>query len=238
MSSVELKNVSKKYDEKKAISDITLSFEEGERVVILGASGSGKTTILRVIAGLIAPDSGEVIIGGELASSEGRIIVPPEKRGVGMVFQDLALWPHLTVRGNIEFGLKVRGMKKEERKSLVEKISAELEIENLLDDRPFQLSGGEQQRVALARALVADPEILLMDEPLSHLDYELTVKILDLISALHKKMGFTLIYVTHDLAEAYRIASRIVVMKKGKIVQDGTPEKVKDYFDSIGIRIE
>ncbi len=225
MKIIELNSVSKGYnhDSAKALNEVSLKINSGERTVILGPSGCGKTTILRLIAGFIAPDSGSISIGGQKVAENGRILVDPEHRNLGMVFQDLALWPHLTVRGNIEFGLRARGIRKDDRKEKLKKILELVGLKGFGDRKPAQLSGGQQQRVALARALVLEPGVLLMDEPLSSLDFELNVRLRKEILRLHKELNFTLLYVTHNREEANDIATRVVVMNKGCISNDGSP---------------
>ncbi|MFV1959726.1 MAG: ABC transporter ATP-binding protein, partial [Planctomycetota bacterium] len=185
--------------------------------VILGPSGCGKTTILRLIAGFIAPDTGSVSIDGKLVSRGGRILESPERRNVGMVFQDLALWPHFSVKGNLEFGLKAKGFRKVERER---RVGEALDLVRLADygrRKPAELSGGQQQRVALARALVLEPKVLLMDEPLASLDEELNVRLRTEIVGLQGRLGFTLVYVTHDRGEALDVATRVVSMRRGRI---------------------
>ena len=221
MKIVEMDSVSKFYDGERVLDRVSLDVEEGERIVILGPSGCGKTTILRLIAGFIAPDAGSVFIEGEAVSRNGRIITPPERRNIGMVFQDLALWPHLTVRGNVEFGLKARGVPKGERKRRVRKMLELVGMADFADRRPAALSGGQQQRVALARALVLEPRVLLMDEPLSSLDLELNVRLRKEILGLQERLGFTMAYVTHDRDEALDMATRLVSMERGRIVDAG-----------------
>ncbi|NOZ13189.1 MAG: ABC transporter ATP-binding protein [Acidobacteria bacterium] len=225
MKIIELNRVSKSYGSNtaKVLSDISMEINRGERIVILGPSGCGKTTILRLIAGFIAPDSGSISIGGHLAAAGKRIFLPPEKRNIGMVFQDLALWPHLTVRGNIEFPLKSGGVPKKKRSEKIEEILELVGMKGLGGRKPGELSGGQRQRVALARALAPEPAVLLMDEPLSGLDVELNTRIRKEILRLHEKLGFTLLYVTHDREEAFSIATRIVVISKGGINRDKNP---------------
>jgi len=217
---IEFIDVSKSYGSHPAVRDISLTIEEGARVAILGPSGCGKTTLLRLLAGFIAPDAGRLLIGGKSVAENGRILVAPESRNIGMVFQDLALWPHLTVRGNLEFGLRARKVPGREREKRIREVLELIHLTSRMDARPGELSGGQQQRVALARALVLRPRILLMDEPLSSLDRDLSRLILNEILALHKELQFTLIYVTHDVAEAIAIGSRIIEMKKGEVVKD------------------
>lgn len=230
MKIIEFKNVSKYYKSYPAIKDFSLEVEKGERLAILGHSGSGKTTVLRLLAGFIAPEQGAILIGNEVVASEGKIIKEPELRNLGMVFQDLALWPHLTVKGNLEFGLKAKGIPVKERDKRIQDILKLTQMERHIHAKPAELSGGQQQRVAFARALVLHPEALFMDEPLSNLDLELNIQLRNEIIKLHQQIGFTLIYVTHDREEAYEIATRIVVMEDGKIRLVGSAKDVLDYF--------
>jgi len=231
MKIIDMDSISKLYNGVKALNNIRLEIDEGERIVILGPSGCGKTTILRLIAGFIAPDTGSISIGGELASKNSRIIKSPEQRNLGMVFQDLALWPHLSVKGNIEFGLKAKGMPKTERKERIQEILTLVGMAGYEDRKPAELSGGQQQRVALARALVLEPTVLLMDEPLSSLDLELNIRLRKEILRLHEKLGFTLLYVTHDRDEAFDMATRLVIMNKGRMEYDGTVENVQKHLN-------
>ena len=212
MKRVRLDAVTVSYHGDKALENLSLAIEDGERVVILGPSGCGKTTILRLIAGFVAPDRGSVYLGGELASANGRILLPPEQRHLGMVFQDLALWPHLTVKGNLEFGLKARRVPKRERETRIDRTLSLVGMEAYAARKPAELSGGQQQRVAIARALVSEPKLLLMDEPLSSLDPALNKRLRTEIVRLQERLGFTLIHVTHSRHEAADIATRVVDM--------------------------
>ena len=227
MQIVALHSVSKYYNGEKVLSNISLEINKGERIVILGPSGCGKTTVLRLIAGFIAPNTGAVSIEGKLVSRSGRIIKPPEQRNLGMVFQDLALWPHLSVKGNLDFGLKAKGLPKKERKHRIHKVLDLVGIADYVDRKPAELSGGQQQRVALARALVPGPMLLLMDEPLSSLDLELNIRLRKEILQLQENLGFTLLYVTHDRNEAFDIASRVLFMRKGRVEYEGTVEEAR-----------
>jgi ABC-type Fe3+/spermidine/putrescine transport system ATPase subunit len=173
MNIIEFKNVSKNYNGHPAVKNFSMKIDDGERIVILGPSGCGKTTVLRLLAGFIPPDSGEIIIDNQTVAAEGKIIKEPEERNLGMVFQDLALWPHLSVKGNLEFGLKAKKIQKNEREKCIPEMLKLMQMEKFINAKPAELSGGQQQRVALARALILHPEILLMDEPLSSLDQEL-----------------------------------------------------------------
>jgi len=224
---LELNSVHLAYGERVAIDGVSLTVNEGERAVILGPSGCGKTTVLRLLAGLAVPDRGRVLISGRLAAADGRLLIEPEQRGLGMVFQDLALWPHLSVTGNLDLGLRARGVPRAERKPRVKSMLELVELTELAAARPGELSGGQQQRVALARALVLEPRALLMDEPLSNLDLELNRRLQEEILALQARLGFTLVYVTHDRDEASGLATRIVLMRHGRVVRDGSPQDVQ-----------
>jgi len=217
MALIVFDSVSKAYSGKAVLHDFSLSIEHGQRMAILGPSGCGKTTVLRLLAGFIAPDTGSISIDDEIVANNGKILQQPEQRHIGMVFQDLALWPHLTVAENVEFGLKAQGIPKSERTERIKEILELVEMHSYLRARPAQLSGGQQQRVALARALVLQPKALLMDEPLSNLDDELNQHLRGELLRLHAQLGFTLLYVTHDRAEASEIGTRIVRMRHGSI---------------------
>jgi len=230
---VEFRNVSKSYDGRTVVADFSLTVEQSERLVMVGPSGCGKTTVLRMLAGFTAPDAGDILIDGKTVSTDGRILKEPDERNIGMVFQDLALWPHLTVKQNLEFGLKVRGVRRDARERRVRELLELFHMENHIHSKPSRLSGGEQQRTALARALVLDPGIMLMDEPLSSLDFELSVHLRNEITRIQEKAGFTLLYVTHDLEEAFGIGHRVVVMKDGGISMIGTSSEAKRYFDGL-----
>jgi len=219
MAHIEIEGLSKSYGGTMVLKDISLCVERGERIVLLGPSGCGKTTLLRLIAGFMAPDSGTISLGGTPVSRRGRLLVPPEKRGLGMVFQDLALWPHMSVRGNIEFGLKAQGVPGAERAERIAAIAEQVAMTAYLDRKPGELSGGEQQRVALARALVLRPDILLMDEPLSSLDTKLSRHIRAEILQLQSALNFTLLYVTHNPDEAHELATRIVHLDRGDLIE-------------------
>jgi len=214
MSQIILENITKRYPTRTVLREFTLKVKRGERVVILGPSGSGKTTLLRLLAGFIAPDTGRIFLEGTIVAENGRILVEPEKRHIGMVFQDLALWPHMTVWENLAFGLKARGIPAAERKRRIREMLKTVRLEDYSRVRPGSLSGGQQQRVALARALVLRPTVLLMDEPLSSLDPELNLKLRREILELHEKSGFTLLYVTHHQGEARDIGTRLVYLRQ------------------------
>jgi iron(III) transport system ATP-binding protein len=213
MSHIELDGIRKAFGERVALNDLSLQIEKGERLVLFGPSGCGKTTVLRLVAGLEVPDQGEIRIAGQIMASSGKNLVPPEKRDVGMVFQDLALWPHMTVRQNLMFGLTARRVRKREGEARVREMLHHVSLEHRIEAKPHQLSGGEQQRVALARALVLRPSILLMDEPLSSLEDERKRAIASELLELHRQFGFTLLYVTHDQTETDLLASRVCRMR-------------------------
>jgi len=220
---IALKNVSKSFGAVKAVDSVSFETADGECFFLLGPSGCGKTTVLRMVAGFYAPDSGEVFFDGEIINE-----VPAHRRNAGMVFQNYALWPHLTVEENIAFGLTVpgRNLSKAERAEKVGKMAALLHLEGLARRMPGQLSGGQQQRVALARALVVQPACLLLDEPLSNLDAKLRMEMRLEIRHIIKELGITAVYVTHDQAETLAMADRCAVMRSGKIEQLGTPREL------------
>ena len=227
---VKIENVSKSYNKTPVIREMSLDIEKGERVVILGPSGCGKTTLLRMIAGFIHPDKGMLSIDGRVVADNGKCIIGPEDRQVGMVFQDLALWPHMTSYKNIEFGLKVKRVPKAEIRERIDIILEKVQMVRFRNAYPGELSGGEQQRIALARALVTHPTILLMDEPLSSLDTDLRQVLRKEILRLQEELAITMIYVTHDREEAFSLATRIVVMKEGQIQKTGTVSQIKEYL--------
>ena len=222
--------MSKSYDGRLAVRDFSLIVSPGERIVILGHSGCGKTTVLRLLAGFITPDKGTIEIDGQVAAAEGTNVQEPEERNLGMVFQDLALWPHLTVKGNLDFGLKAQGMPTRRRMQEVVKMLKLVHMESYIDSKPAQLSGGQQQRVTLARALILQPKALLMDEPLSSLDIELRHRLRKEILKLQREIGFTLLYVTHDHQDALEIGTRIVIMAHGKIERSGPVNRIRKHF--------
>jgi multiple sugar transport system ATP-binding protein len=222
VAEVTLENVSKVYGESVvAVRDVNLDIRDGEFVVFVGPSGCGKTTVLRMIAGLEEITSGKVFIGGNIVND-----LPPRDRDVAMVFQNYALYPHMNVRENMGFALKLRKMDKAEISWRVEEVARTLGIERLLDRKPKALSGGQRQRVALGRAIVREPKAFLMDEPLSNLDAKLRVQMRTEISKLHNRIGATTIYVTHDQTEAMTMADRIVILKEGVVQQVASPQEM------------
>ncbi len=222
MSFLRLVNVTKKFKDLRAVDRINLSVEKGEFLVVLGPSGSGKSTLLRLIAGLEDPDEGDIILDGVRIND-----IDPKDRDIAMVFQSYAIYPHMTVHGNIEFPLRMRGVPKNERDRKVREAAELLGIKHLLEKKAWQLSGGEQQRVALARALVRNPKLFLLDEPLSNLDAKLRIRLrFELRKLLHDELRITTIHVTHDQVEAMTMADRIAVMNQGAVVQVGTPSEI------------
>ena len=222
MASVTISHVTKTFEDNVIIRDFDQVFGDGEFITLLGPSGCGKTTMLRIIAGFEKPTSGELRIDDVLVSG-GKTFVPPEKRGIGMVFQSYAVWPHMNVIDNVGYPLKIQNVPKEERLKQVMQMLELVHLKEYGERLPSQLSGGQQQRVALARALVAKPSLLLLDEPLSNLDAKLRESMRFEISAIQKELGITVIYVTHDQSEAMTMSDRIVVMSMGKVQQIGRP---------------
>ncbi len=216
--------VTKRFDHRAVLDHVSLDVAEGEIVALLGPSGCGKTTLLRLIAGLETPDVGEVWIQGQRVAVARQSLVPPHTRNLGFVFQDLALWPHLTVAGNLGFVLGAARVGKRERQEQIDEVLRLLHIEAFAQNYPNQLSGGEQQRVAIARAIVARPRLLLLDEPLSNLDADLKSILLRELAALQQRLRVTTILVTHDRDEAATFAHRVVMMKRGQVEQGNVTE--------------
>ena len=230
MSNVSIRALSKRFGGKvpaTAIDDLTLEVQPGEFLVLLGPSGCGKTTTLRCIAGLESADVGTIAFGERAVfDASARVNVPPNKRNIGMVFQSYALWPHMTVRQNIGYPLKARRVKRSVATEWIEEVAELVDCSALLDRYPAQLSGGQQQRVALSRGLVARPDLVLFDEPLSNLDARLRDQVRSEIHELHQRLHFTAVYVTHDQSEALALGDRLAIMRTGKIEQLGRPEEV------------
>jgi ABC-type sugar transport system ATPase subunit len=220
--------VTKRFGGRTVVDNVSLDVAEGEAVALLGASGCGKTTALRLIAGLEEPDVGEIWIAGECVAAKGRNLVPPGARGIGFVFQDLALWPHLTVAGNLDFVLSSAGVPKRERAERVNETLRLVRIDRFAHSYPNQLSGGEQQRVAIARAIVGCPCLLLLDEPMSSLDAELKAELLAELKNLQEALKAPTVYITHDGAEAQVMASRVALMRNGRITQIVTPHELRE----------
>lgn len=228
MGEIVMKNICKAYGDVKVIENLNLHIKDGEFAVLVGASGCGKTTLLRIIAGIGPATSGELYFDGKEISD-----LPAGKRDIAMVFQNYAIYPTMKVRENIEFGLKNRGVPKEERKRRVAEVSKKVGLEEYLNRKPSELSGGQRQRVALARAMVKNPSIFLMDEPLSNLDAKLRVSMRSELIELHHQMQATFVYVTHDQAEAMSMADTIILMDAGKIQQQGAPEEIYNDPNSV-----
>ena len=218
MTGVLIKNVKKSYGDVHVIHDLSVEIRDGEFLVFVGPSGCGKSTLLRMIAGLESFDQGQIFINEKLVND-----LHPSKRDIAMVFQDYALYPHMSVRKNMGFGLKMRGFDAQEVEKSIHKAASILQIEHLLERKPKELSGGQRQRVAMGRAIVRNPQVFLFDEPLSNLDAKLRVDMRSEIKALHQRLKTTSVYVTHDQVEAMTMADRIVVLNKGNIEQVGTP---------------
>jgi iron(III) transport system ATP-binding protein len=225
MARLTIERLTKRYGDFHALDEVSLAIDHGEFVAILGASGCGKTTLLRQIAGFDKPDGGRILIGDAVVSTPGHQ-VPPERRRIGIVFQSYALWPHMTVAENVAYGLDVAGVKNPERACRVDAALALVELDGFGDRRPALLSGGQRQRVALARCLVTEPSLVLLDEPLANLDVHLRAAMEREFARFHERTGTTMIYITHDQAEAMALADRIAVMDRGRILQVATPSEL------------
>ncbi|MBI3468841.1 MAG: ABC transporter ATP-binding protein, partial [Planctomycetes bacterium] len=221
MTAIRIEHLGKSYGSTLVLDDVSLKISSGELFFLLGPSGCGKTTLLRIIAGFVSPDRGGVYFDERLLNE-----VPPKDRGTGMVFQNYALWPHMTVAQNVAFGLEVRKTPRPERDERVASALALVRLSGLEPHRPTQLSGGQQQRVALARALVIRPAVLLLDEPLSNLDARLRAEMREEIRRIHDETRLTTVYVTHDQKEALSLADRMAVMHRGRVIQVGTPREL------------
>jgi iron(III) transport system ATP-binding protein len=227
MAAVSLRSITKKFAGMAAVDELDLEIGDGEFVSLLGPSGCGKTTTLRLLAGFLQPDGGEIRVGDQVVSSPSEL-VPPERRAMSMIFQSYAVWPHMTVAQNVAYGLKFKKLAKPEIEAKVAKWLAVVRLAELKDRYSAELSGGQQQRVALARALVVEPQILLMDEPLSNLDANLREEMRFEIRRLHEEFKITTVYVTHDQAEAMATSDRIAVLDRGRLVQVGRPAEIFD----------
>ena len=224
---IDLQHVTKRFGAAAAVNDINLTIQEGELFTLLGPSGCGKTTLLRSIAGFYTPDEGKVCFDDQVVND-----MPPNERGIGMVFQNFALWPHMTVYDNVAYGLKLRGTASGELAARVAAVFDKVKLAEFGRRYPGQLSGGQQQRVALARALVLNPKILLLDEPLSNLDAKVRVQVRQEIRKLQKELGITTMYVTHDQEEALTLSDRIAVLNQGRVVQVGAPKALYERPDN------
>ena len=224
---VVVENLSKRFGDFVAVDDLSFEVRQGELLCLLGPSGCGKTTLLRMLAGLLEPTSGEIFMGGKCVySSERGVFVPPAKRGLGMMFQNYALWPHMSVKDNITYGLRTNRIPKAQATKRLAEAAQMMGITELLDRFPSELSGGQQQRVALARMVVVQPEVFLMDEPLSNLDAKLRVHTRVELRRIQQEMNISGVYVTHDQEEALALADQIAVMNSGQILHLGSPEDV------------
>jgi ABC-type Fe3+/spermidine/putrescine transport system ATPase subunit len=232
VSKIAVEHVSRDFGTTRAVSDVSLTVEPGEFVTLLGPSGSGKTTMLRMIAGLDHPTAGTISIDGRVVSGPHGSL-PPHERDIGMVFQGYAIWPHMTVFDNVAFPLRRRGVARDAAALRVADILGQVGLEGYERRYPSQLSGGQQQRVALARALVAQPKVVLFDEPLSNLDAKLRDSVRDLVRSFHRRLGLTIVYVTHDQGEAMILSDRIYVMNGGRIVQAGSARNLYEQPESI-----
>ncbi|HEY7759046.1 MAG TPA: sn-glycerol-3-phosphate ABC transporter ATP-binding protein UgpC [Burkholderiales bacterium] len=223
MGALSIRNVTKRYGATEVLRGIDIEVDNGEFLILVGPSGCGKSTLLNMIAGLDSITSGEIAIGGRVVND-----LSPKDRDIAMVFQSYALYPNMSVRQNISFGLKIRKVPHDKQQEIVARVAKTLQIEHLLDRMPSQLSGGQRQRVAMGRALARDPTLFLFDEPLSNLDAKLRVEMRTEIKLLHERLGATIIYVTHDQIEAMTLGDRIAVMKDGVVRQLATPQEVYD----------
>jgi len=229
MPIIEIQGVFFAYQARPILQDISLTVEEGHTTVLLGPSGCGKSTLLRLIAGFEAPARGAIVIGGRVVSRDGSVVVPPEERAIGMVFQDLALWPHMTVTATLDFVLRQVGCQGVERSKRIDTMLAKASLQSVATAYPSQLSGGQQQLLALARAMITQPKVILMDEPLSSLDVALRERFIEALLRRVKEDCLSLLYVTHDQEEAFTLADRIIVMNQGQIEQVGPPEEVYSH---------
>ncbi|MBV7433873.1 ABC transporter ATP-binding protein [Cardiobacteriaceae bacterium TAE3-ERU3] len=225
MAGLTVTNLSKIYGDSKAVDNVSLEIADGEFLALIGPSGCGKTTLLRLLAGFEVPDGGQIHMDGEVISDPANNrFTPPEARQMGMVFQAYALWPHMSVAENIAYPLKIRGLNRAEREAKVVQALAQTGLEGLGDRQPKDLSGGQQQRVALARCLVAEPHVILLDEPLANLDKHLRASMEEAFRRIHQESGVTFVYVTHDQQEAMALADRIAVLHQGSVQQCARPE--------------
>ena len=228
MAGVTIRNVSKSFGENTVLRNFNETFRDGEFITLLGPSGCGKTTMLRLIAGFEKPTEGEILIGDRVVSS-GKVFLPPEKRGIGMVFQSYAVWPHMNVQDNVAYPLRIRKRPKEEIAGLVRRALEIVHLSPYAERMPDQLSGGQQQRVALARALVGSPQLLLLDEPLSNLDAKLRESMRFEIKEIQAQLGITVVYVTHDQTEAMAMSDRIVLINQGVVQQVAPPAEIYNH---------
>ena len=214
MNVIELRGVTRIYNGRRVVDNLSFAVADKERIVLFGPSGCGKTTVLRLIAGFEVPDNGEILIDGRRVAVGGHSFVEPEHRNLGMVFQDLALWPHMTVKQHLNFVLRTKATADGDRTRRISEVLDMVRLSDFADYKPAQLSGGQQQRVAIARALVATPNIILMDEPLSSLDDELHAHLTSEIVRLQTELGFSVLYVSHNNEEVLQVGTRVIKMRK------------------------
>ncbi len=230
MSHIALTSIEKRYGGFHAVHRLDLTIGAGELMTLLGPSGCGKTTTLRMIAGLEMPTAGRIEVGGRAVNdTEAGIAVPPERRGMGMVFQSYAVWPHMTVARNVDYPLRIRKVAREDREHRLARTLALVQLDGQAHKYPHQLSGGQQQRVALARGLIMEPKVMLLDEPLSNLDAKLRRSMRREIRDLQRTLGMTMLYVTHDREEAEEISNRMAVMFAGRLAQVATPAEIRAH---------
>jgi ABC-type Fe3+/spermidine/putrescine transport system ATPase subunit len=222
---LKIEGIIKSFGAKRVLDDVHLDVQQGTFVTLLGPSGCGKTTLLRIVAGFVAPDAGTVELNGNMISTPA-MVIPPERRGMGMVFQNYAIWPHMNVRKNVDYGLRVRGTPAAQRTERVEEALRLVGLLGLENRLPAELSGGQQQRVSIARSVIIGPDLLLLDEPLSNLDAKLRKDMLYDLRSIQQKSGITFIYVTHDQGEALSVSEKIAVMNEGRVEQVGSPEEI------------
>ena len=231
MGKLTIEHLTKAFEDTVAVADVSFSVDDGELVTVVGPSGCGKTTLLRMIAGFTTPTVGRILIDKDVYSDQPvrKVDVRPENRGIGMVFQSYAVWPHMNVFGNVAYPLKLRKLKKEEIRQEVSKALSLVRLEGYEERMPYEMSGGQQQRVALARALVMQPRLLLLDEPLSNLDTALREEMREEIKDIQHRVGITIVNVTHDQTEAMSMSDRVALMRDGKLIQYDTPKVLYDY---------
>jgi multiple sugar transport system ATP-binding protein len=221
VAKLELRGITKRYGERDAVRNVSLALEQGEFFSLLGPSGCGKSTTLAMIAGLLAPDAGEIAVDGRVING-----LSPQRRRIGLVFQDYAVFTSLSVRNNLAFGLEANGVGRARRRTMVEAFARQLDLDDLLDRRGASLNMSEMQRVAMARVLITEPQLLLLDEPMSNLDAELRARLRGELRQIQKSLAQTVFYVTHDQAEALSMSDRIAVMRDGQLLQVGTPDEI------------
>jgi len=226
MNALEVKQLTKRFNKREVVKGVSFGVEQGQLLAILGPSGCGKTTTLRMIAGLEIPDDGEIWIEGALATRGRKAVVSQRQRHIGMVFQDLALWPHMTVYENIEFGLQANGLARSERRRRIEAVLSKVNMHRYARTYPGKLSGGQQQLIAIARAIVTEPKLLLMDEPLSNIDVKLREDVRQEIRRIQQETQITTVYVTHDQEDAFLLADTVTIMNAGAVEQIGSPEEI------------